>query len=772
MKKQSFNDGWIFHNSGGTALEKTLNPVTESYPVTLPHDAMIRERRDPKNKTGNATGYYPYKTVHYTKEFFLDDLSGNTFIEFEGVYKNTSVFINGTLAYEHKNGYTPFLVDASPYLNEGKNSIKVLVKNGVPSSRWYTGTGIYRDVWMYRGTDIYVKPASVKITTLQCDECVAVLDIKATLVNSTRRIAKTILTHKIGEKTLSLPVTMMPNETKTVSARFEVDSPTLWEVDSPYMYECHTEIDGCDGEITRFGIRTLSLDTKRGLSLNGKSIKLRGGCIHHDHGIVGAIEHKALTYRRIKKLKEAGYNAIRCAHFPASKTVLDACDDIGMLVMVELCDAWTMPKVDFDYSFDFEDCWEKDTVAMVDLCYNHPGVIIYSIGNEIGETSNPIEAERGRRITDLIKSLDTTRYVTNCINITLALMDKIPELAVKAGADINSIMNGDKEALARLMASKEIGEPLEEAFSYLDIAGYNYATYRYLSDVRLYPERIILGAECCAGELYDNWQICKSEPQIIGDFGWSAWDYLGEAGVGQMRYGRGVDYDIYGPYPWRTANCGDFDLIGDRRPVSYWREIVWGKRRNPYIASQNPSHYGEKQSPTRWGWSDAKRSWNYRGFEGKPIIVEVYSDADEVELFRNGESLGKKQPQKCKAYFDITYEPGELYAVSYKDSQKTGEDMLLTASYEVSVKTEYLGDGITEISLVDENGILNPDADLQLEISEDDMEDIIGFGSADPKSEENYFDRVIKTYNGRALVITKGDRLPRIEVKINGIYEN
>ena len=333
-------------------------------------------------------------------------------------------------------------------------------------------------------------------------------------------------------------------------------------------------------------------------------------------------------------------------------------------------------------------------------------------------------------------------------------------------------MNGDKEALARLMASKEIGEPLEEAFSYLDIAGYNYATYRYLSDVRLYPERIILGAECCTGELYDNWQICESEPQIIGDFGWSAWDYLGEAGVGQMRYGGGVDYDIYGPYPWRTANCGDFDLIGDRRPVSYWREIVWGKRCDPYIASQDPSHYGEKQSPTRWGWSDAKRSWNYRGFEGKPIIVEVYSDADEVELFRNGESLGKKQPIKCKTYFDITYEPGELYAVSYKDSQKTGEDKLLTASYEVSVKTEYLGDGITEISLVDENGILNPDADLQLEIPKEYMADVIGFGSADPKSEENYFDKVIKTYNGRALVISKGDELPKVEVKANGIYEN
>lgn len=765
MKKESFNNGWLYYKGSGTALEKTVNSPEAPVEVTLPHDAMIGEYRDPKICTGNATGYYPYKTVHYIKDFELNDVSGSCFIKFEGVYKNTSVFVNGCLVKQHSNGYTPFNIDISPFVKIGKNSIKVLVRNGVPSSRWYTGTGIYRDVWMYTGGNVFIEPDSIKITTLQADSEVAVLQIKTVIVNRNNSIIKTSLTHKVATNETVTPVTLMPNEKKEINIRMEVDSPILWDTDTPFLYECQTEIKNYDCEKNTFGIRALSLDTKRGLCINGKSVKLRGGCIHHDHGIIGAVEHKGLTYRRIRKLKDSGYNAVRCAHFPTSQTVLDACDELGMLVMVELCDAWTQPKIDFDYSSDFESSWEKDTKAMVELVYNHPSVIIYSIGNEIGETSNPVEAQYGRKITELIRTLDRGRYITNCINIALSLMDQIPHLAVKAGADINSIMNGDKGELVRLMASKEIGEPLEEAFSYLDIAGYNYAAYRYEADSKLYPHRIILGAECYPGELFENWAKCQSSPQIIGDFGWAAWDYLGEAGVGQHRYGDAVEYDLYGAYPWKTANCGDFDLIGDRRPISYWRQIVWGLRKEPYIAVQSPEHYGEKQSPTRWGWSDAKRSWNYRGFEGKPIMVEVYSNADEVELFRNGESLGKKKPIKCKTCFDITYEPGELYAINYKDSQKTGDDKLLTASYNVLVKNEYLGDGITEISIMDENGILNPDADIQLEIPEDDMADIIGFGSADPKSEENYFDRVIKTYNGRALVVSKGDRLPRIEVK-------
>ena len=455
MKRELFNDGWVFYASGGTSLENTVSGTPEPKSVKLPHDAMIAQKRDPHNPTGNATGYYPYRTVHYMKDFEVKDASEEIFLEFDGVYMNTAVYINGTLAAQHINGYTSFTVHITPYLRQGKNTVKVLVRNGVPSSRWYTGTGIYANM------------------------------------------------------------------------------------------------------------------------------------------------------------------------------------------------------------------------------------------------------------TELI----------------------------------------------RLMATKEVGSPLEEAFSYLDAAGYNYAPYRYSADIENYPGRIIIGSESYPAALYDNWALCEKLPQVIGDFGWSAWDYIGEAGVGQHHYGETSDFDLYGAYPWKTANCGDFDLIGDRRPISYWREIVWGLRMAPYICVQDPMHFGEKQSPTRWGWSDAIRSWNWRGFEGKPIAVEVYSNADEVELFYNGRSVGIKTPTKCKAVFETVYAPGTLTAVSRRNHVETGKDTLMTASYDVHIKWERKGRGIIEISVVDESGLLNPDADMDVH-AENEVE-ILGFGSANPKSEENYFDRTIKTYKGRALLVMR-----------------
>ena len=765
MKQESFKNGWLFCRGSGTALERTVHGAQTPIPVTLPHDAMIGRERDPQTPTGNATGYYPAETVHYTKVFEWDDLSGAAYLEFEGVYHNAAVYVNGCLVAQHPNGYTAFRVDISHFLKQGKNTVKVLVRNGVPSSRWYTGTGIYRDIWLLRGGSVHIAPNGVTIAVTEADEEAAALRIETTLVNREASQQTLRLRHRIGNAEICAPVTLLAGETKTVSLRFTLEHPKRWSIDSPYLYDCETELEGLDTEHTRFGIRTLSLDAVRGLRVNGEPVKLRGGCIHQDHGVIGAVEHRALTFRRIRKLKDAGYNAVRCAHFPTSRTVLEACDELGMLVMLELCDAWTTPKVDFDYSAHFLSHWMEDAAAMVELAYNHPSVIFYSIGNEICELSDPHEAQYGRQICDHIRALDASRYLTNCVNPVLSLMERIPELAVKAGADINSILNGNAEELAKLMASREIGEPLEEAFSYLDAAGYNYATFRYEADAGEYPHRVMLGAECYPGALYENWKLCEKLPQLIGDFGWAAWDYLGEAGVGQHRYGEAVEYDLYGAYPWRSAGCGDFDLIGDRCPVSYWRQIVWGLRKEPYLAVQDPAHYGEKQSPTRWGWSDALRSWNYRGCEGKPIVVEVYSDADEVELLVNGRSVGKQKTERCKALFDTVYEPGELTAINVRDGEISEQDRLLTASNDVHIEQTDLGDGIIELSVVDEKGVLNPEAVLTVTAETKGDHTILGFGTADPKSEENYFDKTIRTYHGRALIVTRGDGDLKIEVQ-------
>ena len=313
MKRESFNSGWLFCHGSGTALERTVRGAKTPVSVILPHDAMIGRARDPQTPTGNATGYYPAETVHYTKEFVMDELPGAAYLEFEGVYHNAAVYINGCLAEQHPNGYTAFTVDALPFLKPGKNTVKVLVRNGVPSSRWYTGTGIYRDVWLLQAGNVHIAPNGVKITVTEADEEAAALLIETTLVNRDAKQQTLRLRHRIGDTEISAPVTLFAGETKTATLRLTLEHPKLWSIDSPYLYDCETELEGLDTEHTRFGVRTLSLDARRGLRINGEAIKLRGGCIHQDHGVIGAVEHRALTFRRIRKLKEAGYNAVRCA---------------------------------------------------------------------------------------------------------------------------------------------------------------------------------------------------------------------------------------------------------------------------------------------------------------------------------------------------------------------------------------------------------------------------------------------------------------------------
>ena len=315
MKKECFNGEWLFHSGIGTALEKTIQGETATVKMTLPHDAMIRQQRDEHAPAGNASGYYPYTSACYTKTFTVEDVSETLCLEFEGIYKNASVYLNGSLIAQHANGYTPLLTEISQYVRQGSNSLKVLVRNSVPSSRWYSGTGIYRDVWLYRGKDVSIVPYGVKVTVLHADRESAELSVSTEIANRLKSRVSVQLAHRIENEEIRTTVTMNPDETKTVELRFHIKNPRLWSTESPSLYECQTELCGYDSETVRFGIRTLSLDPFRGLRINGKEIKLRGGCIHQDHGIIGGIEHEAMTYRRIRKLKEAGYNAIRCAHF-------------------------------------------------------------------------------------------------------------------------------------------------------------------------------------------------------------------------------------------------------------------------------------------------------------------------------------------------------------------------------------------------------------------------------------------------------------------------
>lgn len=779
LNQNSFNTDWVFHRGAGTALENMAAVKCESVSVTLPHDAMILNRRQRDLTYGNCVGYFPYETVHYTKTFYLEEVSC-AYLKFEGVYMNCSIYINDCLAGQHINGYTPFLLDISPYIRIGENKLKVIVRNGVPSSRWYTGTGIYRDVFLYQGKEIHIFPDGVRLTTLQAEQDLAVIRIETDIRSITQRITDTKVRHRILNDTgdviaqTEYPVTLLPSERKKVSTRIEIENPKFWDVDSPSLYTCVTTLqwdDQEDEQTARFGIRTLLLDTRHGLRINGTQIKLRGGCIHHDLGIVGAASFRKLEQRRIRALKAAGYNAIRCAHFPASRMLLEVCDEEGMLVMNEFSDAWTSGKTDFDYAAFFPNCWEEDAEALVNTSYNHPSVVMYSIGNEIPECANRIDVQWGKKIADKIRSLDDTRYLTNGINLPLSIIDQIPVMAAKEGmisnpTEINTLLNGGMPMIRKLMASKSVGEAVAEACSHLDIVGHNYATYRYEPEVAIYPHRVMVGSETYPGALAANWEMVEKYPQVLGDFSWTAWDYLGEAGIASILYGSETP-SMYGPYPWKSAYVGDFDLIGDRRPISYWREIVWGKRTTPYIAVQDPAHFGEEQHSTQWGWTDAERCWNWQGYEGKPISVEIYSSAEEVELLCNGRSCGKAQvgtEKKHIAKMDTVYQPGVLEAVAYKKGKECGHDILRSALGALHLQAEASeeklaknGQDITVVSLrlVDEQGVLHPNADIPVTIRTDGPITVQGFGTADPKGEDNYFDTTITTFRGRALAVIR-----------------
>ena len=791
MIKQNFNKDWEFHENSGCSVSAPMAGEGEKQMLlVLPHDASITKSRNPIEPGGSGNGFFREEACHYTKTFFMakENDKKSVWLEFEGVYQNAFIYINNAFAGKHPYGYGNFYIDATQYLDYGKNNtIKIVVKNGMPSGRWYTGSGIYRDVHIMIADRLHIEPDGVRLTVVEKEKDCIVIEVDTALSYSgigVRRVEIKTELFDADEKLVAediLPITVFEGMNDRYRQRIYVQNPNLWDVESPYLYKYKVSVveDGkvVDEEYGTYGIRTLSLSPKYGFCLNGKTIKLRGGCIHHDNGIIGAMEFPHAAYTRISKIKEAGYNAVRSAHYPMSRHLLNACDQLGMLVMDELTDVWNVTKVDGDYGMSFSEWWEQDIANMVRKDYNHPCVIMYSIGNEIAEVANRADVQWGRKLADKIRSLDRSRYVTNGINMLLCILPQLNtfidnETTSNGVMEINSTMNNLGEMMDQILASDRIGKLMEEAFSQLDIAGYNYGTGRYGLDTELYPNRIIVGAETYIRDLAVNWEQVEKYPNVIGDFAWTAYDYLGEAGIGKIDYGEPKGFDFYAAYPYKAAYCGDINLIGDRRPSSFWREIIWGIRKNPYLAVRPPKHYGEQLSVSSWGMTDAIRSWNWEGAEGKPVIVEVYSCEDEVELFINGISAGRKktgETMKGITLFDTFYQKGEVVVISYHNGIEKGRDSIITAEEDVLIeatadKCEIPADGsdicFVEIKAVDSYGRLNPQATFPVSVSANGSGEILGYGSGAPDSEENYFDLTARLYEGRlrAAIRANGSR--------------
>lgn len=745
MRKLSFNENWCCNGT----------------PVTLPHDAMIVEKRSPSASDGGH-GYFPGGVYTYEKTFTAPkEWAGKKIlIEFEGVYKNCTVSLNGTKIGEHKYGYTTFTVPLDGLNFGGENALTVVADNSqLPNSRWYTGSGIYRPVWLYLGDDRRVEYRGVKITTISLNPTVVRVDVDATGEAEVEILedGRVVASGSCGEITI-------PNA-------------KLWSDEAPNLYTCRVTV-GEDVVEEKFGIREIKW-SNQGLFINGKETLLRGGCVHHDSGILGAATYDESEWRRVRILKEAGFNAIRSAHNPCSRAMLEACDHYGMYLMDETFDMWYNRKTKHDYGLDFEAHWAEDTAEMVQRDYNHPSVIVHSIGNEVAEPGEAKGLEYGKKLVELIHSLDAARPVTCGLNLMVMsraakgqgiYQDGEQKTGGKEQKSDGKVKNGS--LLFNTMASfagssmnnggnspkvDAIASPMIDT---LDIAGYNYGSGRYPLEGKQHPDRIILGSETFPQDIYKNWQQVKAFPYLLGDFMWTSWDYLGEAGLGAWSYTGGMPFNR--PYPWVLGGAGVIDITGKPDGACRYASTVWGLEKAPRIAVKPVNHPGIRPSKSAWRGTNAIESWAWKDCDGNKAEVEVYSDAAVVELFLGGKSLGKKTVKECKAIFKTRYAMQDLTAVAYApNGQETGKRTLSPATGKVHIRLtpeESSSDLVfIPVELVGENGVVESNADRRLTVTVAGGE-LLAFGSANPCHEEQYHTGCFTTYYGRALAVvrTKG----------------
>jgi beta-galactosidase len=788
--------GWKFFLGDPGGAESPSFDDASWRAVDLPHDWSIESKPDKDNPSGSGGGFFPGGIGWYRKTFHAPaDWKGNRVsVEFDGVYRDATVYLNGHKLGTHPYGYTAFTFDLTPELNfSGANVLAVRVDNSAqPNSRWYSGSGIYRHVRVVVTNPTHVAHWGVFVTTPEATGTSARVSIRARVANESSSTAEvtveTTLLDKTGNKIGSAQskLSIAAGREDEAAQEIAVANPGLWSPASPTLYRAVSTIrkEGkvIDQVTTPFGIRSLAWSAEQGLLLNGKPIKLTGGSVHHDNGPLGAAAFDRAEERRVELLKAAGMNAVRTAHNPPSSAFLDACDRLGLLVLDEPFDVWEAHKVKFDYGSDFDAWWKQDVSSMLLRDRNHPSIVIWGIGNEIPE----LEVDRGavlaRQIVDQVRALDNTRP------LTLAF----PGTTTKPTA--------------------------QAVFSQLDIAGYNYNILpSYKSDHQQLPSRMMLTTESWPAKAFPLWQVSHDNPYILGDFTWTAMDYLGESGIGAWQYGtpeqakmadgmagmmsgtemidqmftgmangKDVMADMaknnsdpnakammelfFHPYPWHAAACGDLDLTGFRKPQSYYRDIVWNGGDRVYATVRLPEPEGKKIIAIMWATYPTLASWSWPGQEGKELEVEVYSGAEKVRLFLNDKQIGEKptgREQEFKAVFSVPYSPGTLKAVGLRGDRVVAESVLTTAGEAARLRvtadrTVLQADGedlsFVTVEAVDANGRpdLHADQEVQFEIGGPGA--IAAVGNGDGHDPDSYQGDRRKLYQGRALVVIRTSR--------------
>lgn len=792
MRRTTLAHGWTYKKKANAFLERAGMGAPERA-VTLPHDATIAEPRDPAGEANVA--FHPDAAYSYRRTLDVpDDWRGRVVeLEFEGVYRGARVYVNESYAGQWAYGYSEFGVVIDHLLRFGApNELRVECHNDA-DSRWYAGAGLIRPVHLLVGERCHLPRNAVAVTTPEADADGALVAVDVTVVNAdavTRAVRVHVDLVDADGATVasdSRPLTILPGTTEAMRSRLYLADARLWSADHPHLYTARVRLtegdEELDADAATFGVRTLSLDPKRGLRVNGEPVKLRGACVHHDNGALGGAAIGRAEERRVELLKAAGFNAIRASHQPLSRAMLDACDRLGVYVMDEFTDMWVSSKNDHDYANEFATWWQRDVDAMVAKDRNHPSVILYSIGNEIHEHAHAIDQRWGRAIADRIRALDPTRYVTSAVSGAMASMVQSRVVAqVRAEVEsgeigVNTFMTRFQALLDETLVSEEVGWATEDAFAYLDVAGYNYMPTRYPIDSAQFPHRVIVGSETHPPAIHDYWTRVLAHPHVIGDFTWTGWDYLGEVGVGRVDYPADsrADPGFMAGWPWLTAWTGDLTISGVRRPISYHREVVFGLRAAPAIAVRRPEHHGKATKQGPWAWSDSVDSWSWAGFEGRPVTVEVSADAEEVALVVNGSEVGRAAPKACLATFETTYEPGTVEAIAYRGGAEIGRAALRSATGEAALRLaadrEVLTAGPDDlayvaIELADPDGVVFTTASALVSVTVEGPGVLAGLQSDDPRATESFVAGERTTFDGRALAIVRPTGVGEITVTV------
>ncbi|GJM64426.1 glycoside hydrolase family 2 TIM barrel-domain containing protein [Persicobacter diffluens] len=759
--KQNFNAGWFFYISDTINIHNVSALSGEWVSVHLPHDANLIDKEDQsllgqqnplpaqlkapyQENFGDAgdVGYFPPGTVWYKKAFQWEQKDKAVFLNFDGIHSQSEIYINGQKVAENTGGYTPVNIDLSQYLVQGENTLYVKASNQESASRWYAGLGIYRDVHLYVLPRNYVNPFNffVRTSEVTTDQAKVQVDFEiAGKKQKSKKLKARIQLWSPDQKVVA-EQTIKVNQPGKHQLDLTVDQPQLWDIEHPFLYTLSIELIDKEGKVhqynTRTGIRSIEFSADQGFLLNGKSVLLKGGCIHHDNGLLGAAAHKEAEYRKIALHKNFGFNAIRTSHNPPSTHLLNACDELGVLVIDEAFDAWNHPKRKNDYHQFFADNWEKDIEAMLLRDRNHPSIIMWSYGNEIPERSRPSGIQTAQQLYDKIHALDSSRFITQGV---CSFWD-------------NPDLNWEEHTPA--------------TFEHTDVAGYNYEPDRYESDHEKYPQRIIYGSESFPNQSFDYWKKVEQLPYVVGDFVWTSMDYIGESGIGISKYVKdSIEIGHPRPWPWYNAFCGDIDLIGDLKPQGRYRQVLWQESPIEVMVHQLVPE-GQFEQISRWGWPKELPLWS--GVEGDTVTVNVYAQAAAVGLYLNGERIAFKDidgNSSQTATFQLPYQKGKLEAVAYQNEVEiarkalSSPDEKATLKFDAEFKTlnsTRKEVGYIQLSLRDAHGTLHF-SDRPLKITKAQGVKVLAVGNASPFIDGSFLDGDFRLFQGRAQIIVQAN---------------